>query len=377
MNRPAITVDAATTRDAVRALARPWEDLLAAAGETSPFLTPDWFECCLDYEPERTPHVLMAKRGDQVVGIAPLWRGTNAYRGGTARSLSFIRSSETPETDLIVHPEAREETLRAFVRYFYEGKPAVWDVVSLGQWPADSPNAKAMTHALQASRRAHFAGVSSVVPFVPIAGDWETFWQSRSYLFRKSRRGILNRLNRLGEVEVIALGGDRAEEALRLYLDISERGWKHAEGISAAARPELKRFFESLTRVAGRRGWLRVWALRIGEATVAVEFHIEAAGRVHALRADYDESFSAHSPGACLEYHILHRLFEEGYREYSTGPGADDYKRRWTDQVRTNISLTLCRATPRGMSVWLVEGVLLPVLRRARRRVQPGDAKAA
>jgi len=377
VSRPPITVEAVTTREGIAALAREWEALLASAGESSPFLTPDWVECCLDYDPARSPHVVVARSGPALTGIAPLWRGQATYRGIQARTLSFIASSETPETDLIVHPETRDETVQAFVRHFYEGKPASWDVVVLGQWPEDSPNLKLLTRVLEASRRPHFAGVSSIVPYVPIAGDWEPFWQSRTYLFRKSRRGILNRLKRLGEIEVFSLGGDRAEEALRLYLEVSERGWKQAEGLSAGSRPALKKFFDSLTRVAGRRGWLRVWVLRIGDAPVAAEFHIEAAGRVHALRADYDEAWAAHSPGACLEYHILQRLFEEGYREYSTGPGTDDYKRRWTDQTRTNIALTLCRATPRGIGVWLLEGLLVPALRRARRDARPSRAEAA
>jgi CelD/BcsL family acetyltransferase involved in cellulose biosynthesis len=377
MSGPAIIVEAITTRDAIGALAKEWEVLLASAGEQSPFVTPDWIDCCLDHAPARPPHVLVARSDGTVTGIAPLWLGAKDFRGISVRTLSFIASSETPETDLIVNPEAREATIRAFVRYFYEGKPAIWDAVFLGQWPADSPNAKTLNHLLQASRRAHFAGVSSIVPYVPIAGDWEAFWQSRSYLFRKSRRGILNRLKRLGEIEVLALGGDRAEEALRLYLHVSERGWKQAEGLSAGSRPELRKFFESLTRTAGRRGWLRVWVLRIGGEAVAVEYHIEAAGRVHALRADYDEAWAAHSPGACLEYHILRQLFAEGYREYSTGPGTDDYKRRWTEHERTNVSLTLCRKTPRGLGVWFLEGVVLPALRRARRRLRPTEAKAA
>lgn len=376
MSRPEITVETVTTRDGIAALAKEWEELLASAGEQSPFLTPDWIDCCLDYEPARPPHILVARAGGRVTGIAPLWRGTKEYRGIAVRTLSFICSSETPETDLIMVPEAREETLRAFVRYFYGGKPAIWDAVSLGQWPADSPNAKALTRLLETSHRAHFAGVSSIVPYVPIAGDWESFWQSRSYLFRKSRRGILNRLKRSGEVEILALGGDRSEEALRLYFQVSERGWKQAERLSAASRPELRRFFESLTRAAGRRGWLRVWVLRIGGEAVAVEYHIESAGRVHALRADYDEAWAAHSPGACLEYHILRQLFAEGFREYSTGPGTDDYKRRWTEHERTNVSLTLCRSTLRGVGVWFLEAVLLQALRRARRGLKPTAAPA-
>ncbi len=377
MSGPSIAIEVVTTREGLEALAEPWEKLLASAGEASPFLTLDWVLCCLDYAPSNPLHVLVARSGDLMVGIAPLWREPKNYRGITARTLSFIRSSETAETDLIVDPAAREEVLRAFLRYFHEGKPGVWDVVSLGQWPAESANAKRMLALLESSGGGHFVGVSSLVPFVPIAGDWETFWQSRSYLFRKSRRGILNRLKRLGEIEVVALGSDRPDEALRVYLSVAERGWKQAEGLAASSRPELKRFFESLTRAAGRRGWLRVWVLRIGGEAVAAEYHVAAGGRVHALRADYDEAWSAHSPGACLEYHILQRLFAEGMREYSTGPGSDDYKRRWTEQERTNLSVTLCRATRTGLLVRFLETTLVPALRRARaafRRAEPAAA---
>ena len=377
MNLPEITVEAVTTREGVAALAKEWEGLLASVGKSSPFLTPDWIECCLGYDPARSPHVVVAKSGATVTGIAPLWRGRTAYRGLQARTLSFISSSETSETDLIVRPDAREETLRAFVRYFYTGGPAVWDVVSLGQWPAESENAKQVLRELRSSRLPYFVGVSSIVPYIPIAGDWESFWQSRSYLFRKSRRGILNRLKRLGESEVVAIAGDRPDEALELYRNVAGRGWKHAEGLAVTSRPELGRFFECMTSTAGRRGWLRVWALKIGGEAVAVEYHIGSAGRIHALRADYDEAWAAHSPGACLEYHILRQLFEEGCREYSTGPGRDEYKRRWTDHERTNACVTLCRRTPAGLAAWFLEALAAPAVRRARALFRPEPRAAS
>lgn len=361
-----IEVEAVTTRESIEALAGSWEELLGRTGDSSPFLTLDWIRCCLEFDPSSPPHILVARSGGTVTGIAPLSRGSMTYRGVTVRALSFIRSSETAETDLIVDPSRREETLRAFVRHFYEAKPAMWDVVSLGQWPAESENAKVLLQEVRSSRRPHLVGVSSIVPYIPISGEWEAFWQSRSYLFRKSRRGILNRMKKLGESEVVTFEGDRPDEALRLYLDVAGRGWKHAEGLAAASRPELRRFFECLTSTAGRRGWLRVWALKIGGEAVAVEYHIGSAGRIHALRADYDEAWAAHSPGACLEYHILQRLFAEGSREYSTGPGRDEYKRRWTEHERTNSCVTLFRRTPSGLTVWFLEALAAPALRRAR-----------
>jgi len=124
MTRPTIAVEAVTTREAIDDLAEAWSRLLAAIGGASPFLTLDWIRCCLEYDPSSPPHILVAREGGTVTGIAPLWHQTKTYRGITARALAFISSSETAETDILVDPASREETLRALAEHLDRASPA-------------------------------------------------------------------------------------------------------------------------------------------------------------------------------------------------------------------------------------------------------------
>ena len=366
MTAQAPSIEVVTTREGFESLADVWGHLLRQNGEDSPFLTHDWHRCCIEAEPSLPLRVVLVRSGSTVTAIAPLWLKRISFRGLSTRALVFISSSETAQSDFIVHPGAREEALRALLRHFAESRRAPWDVVSLMQWPSESVNLRVFTSLVEEGRVRSFSGISSVTIYVPIEGDWEAFWKSRSYLFRKSRRGIQNRLNRSGEVEVVLLEGDRAEEAFSLYRAVASRGWKHREGLSLSSRPATERFLRCLSTTAGRQGWLMVWVLRIRGNPVAAEFDLSCGGRVYALRADFDEDHASYSPGAYLEYHILKHLFERGYREYNAGPGREAYKTRWTESERTNQTVTICRASARGLAVWLLEGHMAPRVRRIR-----------
>lgn len=374
---PPVTVREIRTRSGFEALRAEWDRLGEMGGASSPFLSHDWFRCCLDRQENPELLILALVREGEIQGIAPLWSQPERMRGGLKlRCLGFISSPDTPETDLLVREEERLETIRALLRHIYGLAREGYDFASLGQWPSESPNCIAVRGLLAEERRPSFVGVTSIAPHVPISGDWEAFWRSLSPMFRKSRRGILNRMARAGAVEVECIREDPEGARLADLLSVAERGWKQSEGVSMAARAETRRFFESLTQAASRNGWLFAWLLRLNGTPIAMEYDLAYRGRVYALRADYDESHRQLSPGAYLEYQIVRRLFEEGYQEYNSGPGLDSYKLRWTDRSRENISVNLCLPTWKGTAAWLLEGRLLPLLRRIRAAGKPGTDAA-
>jgi CelD/BcsL family acetyltransferase involved in cellulose biosynthesis len=99
-----------------------------------------------------------------------------------------------------------------------------------------------------------------------------------------------------------------------------------------------------------------------------MEYDIEFGGKVYALRADYDEAYASHSPGAFLEYHIIKHLFTNSYVEYNTGPGLNDYKLHWTDEFKENKHVLVCNRSLTGWLIWTLEGRLVPLLKRALRK---------
>ncbi|HEX7076806.1 MAG TPA: GNAT family N-acetyltransferase, partial [Candidatus Eisenbacteria bacterium] len=282
------------------------------------------------------------------------------------RAIGFLRCRETPQADFLVEAARRAEVLDAILRHLHGPERASWDLLVLTPWLESSANLPLMREWIDASRARRLERQASLVPVIPITETWDEFWKGRSYLFRKSRRGVLKRMQRLGNAEVECHRSDPGGDALRALFDVSDRSWKRAEGKAVTSREESKRFFRALTETAGRHDWLRLWILRVNGTPIATEYDLAQDGVVYALRADFDQSHASYSPGAYLEYHLLERLFEEGNRAYHAGPGSDTYKLRWTEEQRRCVTFI---AFNRGWSttlLWLTEGWALPRLGRVR-----------
>jgi CelD/BcsL family acetyltransferase involved in cellulose biosynthesis len=298
-----------------------------------------------------------------------LWRYPEAVRGIRVRKVGFISGPDTPFVDFVIREEMREKALEAIMDYLFRAKKETWDVVSLSQWTESSPNYEAMQSILLKERKRVVRQISSRAPYLPIQGDWEEFLKTRSTRFRKTHRNIINRVEKLKNVEVACFREDTSGSLLDDILAVSEKSWKEKEGIAISSREESRRFFEALTSVAGKKGWLKVWLLTVDRKPIAMEYDLEYFGSVYALRADFDEAYKDASPGAYLEYRLVENLFDEGYKEYNTGPGLNTYKLQWTDKMRTNMALHIYNDNVRGKTLWTLEHKLIPFLKRIREKV--------
>ena len=371
--REPITVEAVSDRSRFDALHEEWNRLVSESGAIVPFLTHEWFTCVLDAYPTPRLRILVARAdGGRAVAIAPLWAYERRERGLALRAIGFITTPETPLVDFLVAPAWREEALAAFLRALRETTGEGWDVLVLNQWPDRSANGALLESLHRAARGRSVTALASITPVTPIRGPWQDFLKTRSALFRKSRRGIVNRVERRGGAVVELVRDDPNGRVLEEVLDLARRTWKAGEEIAITSRGEAVDFFRRLTATAGRSGWLHLWLLRVDGALVAMEYDLAHDGIVYALRADYAESAKELSPGAYLEHELLKRLFDEGYREYHAGPGLNPYKLRWADLLERNLTVTLCGDTLRGRLFALVEGPIARTWRRWR-----GEGKSA
>lgn len=311
--------------------------------------------------------VLVVRDGADIIGIAPLWRYQDYIRKIPLRKIGFISCPDTPFADFVIEDERRSEVLKVILEYLYHEKQNAWDILSLSPWPDESMNYQMFQSLLVGGGKRFYTGIASLSPYIQIQGEWDSFLGNLSVKFRKTHRNICNRIKNMKQAEIVNSSQYSSSESLMSdILSVSEKSWKHKNGISIASRMETKKFFEMLTERAGRMGRLFVWLLKVDRKPIAIEYDVECSGIVHALRADYDGSYREISPGAYLEYMIVKHLFENGYKEYNTGPGLRTYKLHWTDRMRTNISLTVCNSNLKGNTVWALENKIIPLLRQIR-----------
>lgn len=351
------------------ALAPLWAELAGGSGQTSPFLSYDWFWCCWHAVwPRRHPEILLVEEAAGPVAIIPMMRWKEHFHGLPVRYLGFLECPDTPMVDMLSVGEPGP-VIDAFLDHLRSRSD--WDVVQLQKLPATSPTLTTLEGALSGRLPWRRAG-SLFSPYLTITGGWGTFYGAKSQRFKKTWRNIQNRLERAGPVSVeehraVEPGSPLFREA----IEVTGRSWKAGQGVAIATMPRMPEFFKELTRRASNHGWLSLWLLRLNGRVIAMEYQLRADGTVHALRADYDATYQELSPGTALNFAIVRSLFERGgVQGYDMGPGLNEYKCRWATGSHETVHLKLYRRHLYSRFLYKMEAAVIPAARRWRERAR-------
>lgn len=345
-----------------------WHAVATESGQTSPFLSHEWFGCCWRAAGAALrPEILLVEDSAGPVAVVALvrWRGT--LHGLPVRFVGMLNAPDTAFADWLVvgRPEPVIDAVMADLASRQD-----WDVLALNSLPAASLTLKALQGWLPGRYRwQQLPPLRS--PYLNTTGTWEQFWAGTSQRFKKTVRNVRNRLVKAGKVSVEehrAVALDSPE--LADVLAVSSRSWKAERGLAIATMPRMPEFFRDLTARASARGWLRLWIMRLDGRPVATEYQLEADGRVHALRGDFDAALPDDlSPGTHLTAEIVRALFaRETVYEYDMGPGDNEYKSRWASTAHELERLRIFRPGGYGTLLHAVEARAVAGLGRLRSR---------
>jgi len=144
-------------------------------------------------------------------------------------------------------------------------------------------------------------------------------------------------------------------------FNVARMSWAESVGDSLGSSAN-KDFYEALSRDALMRGWLSIWLLYLDDVAVAVEYHLKAFGKEHALRGHYRPDFADLSPGTYLEAKILENVFEnpDSVKIYEFPGGFDAYKKKWTEQSLPHADLFIFRKSLFSLVALLYEFRIIP-----------------
>ena len=354
------------TLEGFEALKPAWHAVATESGQTSPFLSHQWFGCCWRAAPPaRRPELLVVEDGGSPVAMVPLVYGTGAMHGLPVRFLSLLNAPDTAFADWLI--VGRPEPIIEAVMNDLTAK-GDWDVMALNSLPASSPTFKALSTWLPGRYRWQRIG-SIRSPYLTTTGTWEEFWASTSQRFKKTVRNVKNRLAKTGTVSIEEHRTVAPDSPVFAdLLAVSARSWKAQRALAIANMPGMAQFFRELTAHASTQGWLRLWIMRRDGQPVATEYQLEADGRIHALRADIDASVPDDlSPGTHLSAEIIRTLFgRETVYEYDMGPGDNEYKSRWAGTSHELARLRIFRPGAYGALLHTVEARVVETVRRLR-----------
>jgi len=299
-------------------LAPEWKELLAQAGETSPFLMPLWVGLSYEYfGGERLSFLVSLRDKGRLVGIAPL---AIAPAGNTVRFA--VDSRLTDYADVILAPAARAdgivriaETIRDFMGDEKFG-------VVLEPVRGNSPNLLALEQALGGQSKMTSPHLAIKLPQNPDEFLYKVLRsEDRKSLLRRE-----DRLTRSHEVEVECF-----TEPMGISENLDDLLWMFvAESLEKKGfmTPEREAFLREVMPLAAKEDSCRLYYIKVNGARVAGHLVLENRETVFVYMSAEGALGAELSAGILLLKSITENAIERGFSWLDFGRGGEEYKRR-------------------------------------------------
>jgi CelD/BcsL family acetyltransferase involved in cellulose biosynthesis len=310
----------------------------------------------------RTLHALVARDGDEPVGLLPLYRAPTAL--GPELRLLGDGVVGSDYLGLLCRPDDAPRVAAACAAAL-----APFPRVDLRGLARPDPLASALVGA------AHAVIVDDApCPYVRIDGPFESYLAGRpdgtGTQFRRRRRWLERQPGYRFEVHAHPKA---VTHALEPFFELHAARWAlDAAGSQAIDSPAVTTFHRDAARALAERGWARLYLLHVEGAPRAALYGFLCGDRFVYYQSGHEPAWRRRSVGSVLLGLVLEQAFSDGLREVDLLHGDEPYKRRWaTDERR------LCRVTSRGPGAWpwlrdRARAAALALRRAGRAALPPG-----
>jgi CelD/BcsL family acetyltransferase involved in cellulose biosynthesis len=317
-----------------------WSRLTDETGQTSPFLSYDWFWCCWHgVWPQRRPEILVVEDGDTPIAIIPLMRWRARLNGLPVHYMSFLEWPHGLTADLVTADQS-DAVVELFLDHLTSRSD--WDIARLQKLQVTSPTLEALEHILPGRffwRREGYLAY----PSVTTDGDWGRFCRTMSNSSADIHRHIPIALQHAGDLK---LEEHRlVDPQSSLFQETLAVMNLHTDGSHVTiTMPRQREFFQALTQRATKNGWLSLWTLKLEGHVIAFEYQLRFHNTVQVLAAGEDPSYRALRPWPELNLAILRTLFQSGCTYvYNLGPMVQHDRLWWANGEQQTVHLRLYR----------------------------------
>jgi CelD/BcsL family acetyltransferase involved in cellulose biosynthesis len=346
------------------ALQPAWDELISQSGIANPFLTHAWVRTWWDcFGSGKTLYVLTVRTGAKLIAIAPLMLSSARIYGAKLRRLSFLENDHTPRFGIILNPGFEQQACSAIWNHLHaDGQ---WDLLELNHLPAGCATLERLSALARGER--YLIGVRQLEcsPYIPLTGDWESYFKGLSYNHRRNLKKRSSRLNRRGRVEVeVITGTDALAAALDDGFRIEAAAWKEQNGTAMRSDQAVRRFYERYAERAAALGTLRLMFLKFDGRRIAFSYSLYENNTLYVLKSGYDPAYAAYSPSNVLCHHVLRDCFARGIAEFDFLGNNEDWKLEWAREARSHHCLLVFRRVWETQLIHAVKCRFLPLLQR-------------
>jgi CelD/BcsL family acetyltransferase involved in cellulose biosynthesis len=196
-------------------------------------------------------------------------------------------------------------------------------------------------------------------PYITLSrcnGADEPFTVARSGKLRHNLRNKLRKVEAQGGL-LLRRYTKADPQLLQKFYEMEHSGWKIGSRITAAANPRWQIFCDEIAQGAEKFGYLSLYFLELKGLTVAAHFGFICGGRYYFFKIAVNTEFSDYGAGHLSVNAVLRDCIERGLTEFDFTGYIDDWKLKWTDEIR---SYDFCSVFRRGLYGYILHAVKFP-----------------
>jgi CelD/BcsL family acetyltransferase involved in cellulose biosynthesis len=329
-----------TTINEITAIADEWRQLYSLTGCANPFLLPVWYLSWFKHAPERSNSCIsVIRQGTDIVAIIPYRKQIRRFPGISITIIVPILQELADYNDILIKSEHAD----ALVGWLADSmKSQKWDVAYFKDVSGDA----ALFQGLRRLPRKEIPQVivrpGTICPFIPIAGDWETYWKSL-FSNSKERNTSERKLRKIqkGENARFYNENDFANGTWTFddFQKVENHSWKARKGSGLFSNDWKRSFFSDLFAELQKDGILFMEAVSFDDHPTAYQLGFKLKGKYSFYSSSFDAAFSSTNAGYYTIVASIRRCFAERGLEFDFLRGADRYKKELTQWARRNLNV--------------------------------------
>jgi CelD/BcsL family acetyltransferase involved in cellulose biosynthesis len=333
----------------LQALQEEWGELLGDSSADCIFLTWEWLYTWWEYlAGDRKLHLILVRSNDQLIALAPLALRSRRWRRLLPfRALEFLGTGSVGSDylDVIIRRGEERRALAALAESLEESGL----MVDFSQTAAGSHAVALMEELKDRGWQAHSTR-TDLCPYIDLQGQtWESYLAGLGSSHRyniKRRTKNLGKEWRLSFEHVMSV--EMCDEAIRSLVQLHGQRWQSRGEPGVFGDPTVIAFHHEFSRLALKRGWLRLYLLRLDGETAVVWYGFHYHGVTSFYQTGFDPSFYKHSVGLVMMGMAIKSAIEEGALTYDFLRGDETYKSLWACRERELLRLELFPPSRRG-----------------------------
>ena len=341
--------------------AQDWRVLCDESADDQPFYRPEWIGAHIRaFSPGAKVVLLTVTSQGRLLFLLPLLQEWAIFSGIPVRKLRGPVNSHSCRFDA-VRQRSAEGDAAVTAAWNYLRSLSDWDLLEMSDVPEGGTISKlALVAAASGNQTAQVPMRRS--PYVPIPSDSAGLQQlPANKKLRSQLRGIRRDLAQQGELKF-----ERSVErsAMNRFYELESAGWKGSEGSAIACNPDIRKFYDEVSQAAEQFGYLSMYSLELNGELLASHFGLMHKGRYFSPKIAYNEKFPQYAPGHLIVSEIVNDCASRGISEYDITGVNDDWKMKWTSQLRNKFIYFVFRKGLPGTLAHAVRFKLRPAVKK-------------